>query len=798
MYLSIQTPHSPKPKLHKNAESSTMFSHQSLLHNASQGHLIPKEAADSFIGYAIVHFADVKFEWQQCIGSFTDQRPLDKVHVDSLVSKFRSSCSRLLPQNAIRVTISRHTLTNHLRDKGLPSPMQDIAADLTDNANVPTYYDTGMKGWWVVEAGQHRMHALKQFLREYQDPTSQEMLSEDEQAKNCWWLAEIYDSDTLTSILYARIRRNLSMTMKEETAGREYLQCAKVLATTTDNALRKQYMIWLAGSTEGNSIQATSVSRLHRLISSAEFNPILINLLDFPAYSDTFKVSQFDEMLVLKPTALSFIRWRWYPQTILNQQVQFWDNVVGISNSDRHGLKPVGHSVGDWETIQRKSDLRLRNCVTTSFAKALGELSPRTAENIRRLLQVDEGNPSLQSSAHNNKCASRHPSFCSQMTHAERENLITRTSNHDNCNIVIISSMTKIPGLVKGCIRFSSNAWLHVLTWLCEDPAQAENGTVEVILDRLMGSDEGKLRVKKPQKGLSDFYDVFRILIERLYNEHNPHDWSPKALKVAREEYQTRFSNGKSGAWLDLACIVYEWFDIGDGITPFRNDLMMGWVPPEHRSESHIVMECLFTSFDKLWIPPISNNPALSSASIRAELQKSIEVVILDWQIKHTINYLARDNADQERDKSIAATVEVYQNKLQEMKAREDVTMQSLESLVRPGKYSATSKTKKPRNRKPTQPKPVDTIDADQRQQESGMDRVVDLIPWDASEGNNISNNVATSSVNESGIPTAELLSNELQADKIDSLPDINDNQSRISTVCRKFNSVMLAIYKFN
>jgi hypothetical protein len=209
-------------------------------------------------------------------------------------------------------------------------------------------------------------------------------------------------------------------------------------------------------------------------------------------------------------------------------------------------------------------------------------------------------------------------------------------------------------------------------------------------------------------------------------------------------------------------------------------------------------MECLFTSFDKLWIPPISNNPALSSASIRAELQKSIEVVILDWQIKHTINYLARDNADQERDKSIAATVEVYQNKLQEIKAREDVTMQSLESLVRPGKYSATSKTKKPRNRKPTQPKPVDTIDADQRQQESGMDRVDDLIPWDASEGNDISNNVATSSVNESGIPTAELLSNERQADKIDSLPDINDNQSRISTVCRKFNSVMLAIYKFN
>jgi len=74
---------------------------------------------------------------------------------------------------------------------------------------------------------------------------------------------------------------------------------------------------------------------------------------------------------------------------------------------------------------------------------------------------------------------------------------------------------------------------LHVLTWLCEYPAQAENGTVGVILDQVMGSDIGKLRVKKPQQGLSDFYVVFPILIERLYNEHNPHDWSPKALKVA-------------------------------------------------------------------------------------------------------------------------------------------------------------------------------------------------------------------------------------------------------------------------
>jgi len=302
------------------------------------------------------------------------------------------------------------------------------------------------------------MHTLKQFLREYEDPTSQEMLCEDEQAKNCWWLAEIYNSDTLTSILYARISRILSMTMKEETAGREYLQCATVLAITTDIALRKQYMIWLDGSTEGNSIQATCGSRLHRLISWAEFNPILINLLDFPAYSDTFKVSQFDEMLVLKPAALSFFRWRWYPQTILKEQDQFWDNVVGISNSDRHGLKPVGLSVGDCETIQRKRSCRLRNCVTTSFAKAPGELRPRTAENIRRLLQVEEGKPSLQSSAQNNKCASRHPSLCAQMTQDERENLITLTSNHDNCNIVIISSMTKIPGLIKGCIRFSSNA----------------------------------------------------------------------------------------------------------------------------------------------------------------------------------------------------------------------------------------------------------------------------------------------------------------------------------------------------
>jgi len=57
--------------------------------------------------------------------------------------------------------------------------MQNIAADPTHNANVPTYYDTGMKDWWLVETGQHRMHALKQYLREYQDPTSQEMLSED-------------------------------------------------------------------------------------------------------------------------------------------------------------------------------------------------------------------------------------------------------------------------------------------------------------------------------------------------------------------------------------------------------------------------------------------------------------------------------------------------------------------------------------------------------------------------------------------------------------------------------------------
>jgi len=187
MYPSIQTPHSPKPKLHRNAESSTMYSHQSLLDNAWQGNLIPKEAANSFIGYAIVHFADVKFEWQHCIITYTDQRPLDRAHVDSLVSKFRNSCSRLLPQNAISITISRHTLTNHLRDKGLPSPMQVIAADLTDNANVPTYYDTGMQGWWVVEVGQHRMHALKQFLREYEDPTSQEMFSEDEEAQNCWW-----------------------------------------------------------------------------------------------------------------------------------------------------------------------------------------------------------------------------------------------------------------------------------------------------------------------------------------------------------------------------------------------------------------------------------------------------------------------------------------------------------------------------------------------------------------------------------------------------------------------------------
>jgi len=184
-------------------------------------------------------------------------------------------------------------------------------------------------------------------------------------------------------------------------------------------------------------------------------------------------------------------------------------------------------------------------------------------------------------------------------------------------------------------------------------------------------------------------------------------------LKVAREEYRTRFSNAKSGAWLDLGCIVYEWFDIGDGITPFRNNLMMGWVPPKNSSERHIVMECLFTCFDKLWTPPISNNPALSSASSRAGFHKSIEVVILDWQIKHTINCLASDNANQESDKSIAATVEVYQKILQERKEREDVTMKSLESLVRPGKYRATSETIQPRNRKPTQQKPVDTIDAD-------------------------------------------------------------------------------------
>jgi len=84
--------------------------------------------------------------------------------------------------------------------------------------------------------------------------------------------------------------------------------------------------------------------------------------------------------------------------------------------------------------------------------------------------------------------------------------------------------MTKIPGLVQGWITFSITAWLHVLTWLCDNSAQAENGMVEVILDQLMGSDEGKLHIQKHQKGLSDFYVVCSILIERLYNEHNTHD----------------------------------------------------------------------------------------------------------------------------------------------------------------------------------------------------------------------------------------------------------------------------------
>lgn len=63
-----------------------------------------------------------------------------------------------------------------------------------------------------------------------------------------------------------------------------------------------------------------------------------------------------------------------------------------------------------------------------------------------------------------------------------------------------------------------------MLTWFCEDPALAENGTVEDILGRLMVNDEGELRIKKPQKGLSDFYVVFRTLIEKPYHgyKHRP------------------------------------------------------------------------------------------------------------------------------------------------------------------------------------------------------------------------------------------------------------------------------------
>src|SRR5258705_2094820 len=303
----------------------------------------------AFLGYAVVFCEDVTYEWSTHVTAFTDQRERDESHIDSLCAAFMQAPSRTKEENAIKVSISAKILEDFRKKHGMQSPMPRIPQDW---ATLPAYSGIGAKQPFVVEAGQHRLLACEKWV----DGLN---LAQDKRASECWWVAEVYDADSLRAYDLAVIRMNLETVALPDTPARQYLQQSKLLASAPSTEDKKMILANLIRFSQDEARNSDSsiprqVERVKRLMDS-KFHQALVDLLEFPAYRDTFKPSQFDKVLASSRTAASFNRWPWYARTKLEEQSNFWNYALQIKRQSDGG-----------DSTTRRITLRLRNTVTSA------------------------------------------------------------------------------------------------------------------------------------------------------------------------------------------------------------------------------------------------------------------------------------------------------------------------------------------------------------------------------------------------------------------------------------------------
>jgi hypothetical protein len=627
----------------------------------------------SFLGYAVVFIPDVTYEWSTHVAAFTDQRERDESHVDSLCAAFMRAPSRTVEENAIRVSISAKILDDFAKEHGIQSPMPRIPQDW---ATLPAYNGIVAKQPFVVEAGQHRLLACEKWVDSLN-------LAEDKRASESWWVAEVYDADTLAPYDLAVIRMNPETVALPDTPGRQYLQQSKLLASAPSTEDKNKILANLIGFSPDEARKSDSsvprqIERVRRLMDSKLHQP-LVDLLEFPAYCDTFKPSQFDKVMVSSQAAASFNRWPWYAQTKLEEQANFWKHTLQI--------KPQT-SDGD-DSTTRRTTLRLRNTVTSTLLKGLSRVpTPRTTEAITLAMGALK-HPKSKSDGTTSR--EHRSSLMGALESSEYDEFIKRAAAGGHRNTQIIQSLVEFGSWTSKEMKCANQLSFHMISWISPQHLSSYKGKAEVFtlegslqlfLNR-SGGDKGSrgigLSFKIPNTTLNDFFIAFRRLVESYF----------KMFQTRKEYYrQTTLDEGswnvylerfnESIAWLKLAQLVRDWFKVrggGNGSVetgPFGHRAMKEWV---HTHRGEIKRNCLLGSLESLWIKPISDNPAFSSKKVRQELENEVRNTIVQWQLRNTTKYVASNNTDkgdfptlQEKNEWLTETIGIYQEEIERLK----------------------------------------------------------------------------------------------------------------------------------
>jgi hypothetical protein len=552
---------------------------------------------------------------------------------------------------------------------------------------------------FVVEGGQHRLMACEKLFASWVP-----VMSPHQQALENWWVAEVYNSDTLSAYDLALVRVNPATVVLPDSPGRQYLQQSRLLAAAQTLEERNKIFANLVGVSsldEPDRGVSRQSERVKRLMDSPYHAPLL-SILQFPGYCDTFKSSQFDKVLAASPTSGSFNRWPWYARTKLEEQSGFWVHALGLAPH--------------CDTQSRRSQLKLSNAVTSQVLKAVSTCAvPRNSQDLERKLTGATRKSKGRSAA-------ELASLLGDLEAGDFGAFIERACSSSYRQTQIVSSMSEFGSWTSKQMKCANHLSYHLISWISPKHLKSHDGppqdfTLEGSLELFLGraTEAGEvlgLRLKPASVRLTDFYVALRQLVEgyfEIFQTHVCYYVQETLDDGSWETYLERFA--ESEAWLRLAFLVEEWFEVREEhddarpTTPFGNWAMKKW--SQSQTGRAVDRKCTIDRLDGFWKKPLSNNLALATTEKREELEAEIRRTILRWQLKHTVQYLEDRHTNlgdfpslTAKNEWLSRTVDIYRAELTGMAAGRGVNtdVHSMSNLPpRTPETTAAGVTKGPR-----------------------------------------------------------------------------------------------------